>query len=107
MLLAVAHFANDDAGQPVLTLQPNEVVFQRDHVEDQPAWSMSFDVLPVPDCRITRRGRRDFEVFRAVIIRQNNQLITTMLDRVFVADLAGRHQNRVAMRVIRVQNPHF
>jgi len=85
---AIRPVADDDPRQPFVALETDQKILEGNDIKDQTTWSMSFDFLPTIAADCIDRGAHDFEIFGAIGIRQNDQIIVVMLNRVFVPSLA-------------------
>ncbi len=66
VLGAVGETAHNNARQPIFAFEPDEVVLERDHVEDQPPRPMRLDLAPMLAARTVDRRFDDAVILGAV-----------------------------------------
>src|ERR1700730_14672133 len=97
MLGTVAEAANDDPRQAVLALESDEMAGKGDRLENEPPGLVRGDLAPVLRARVGKRSLADTEVFGALRIGGDDQLVAMMFDGVLVTVLTGQHAARGAL----------
>ena len=107
MLVIIGPAADDDLRQALLALQAHEEILEHQHVDEQPALTVRLDLAPVLAAGRADRRLDDAEILSAAGIRRDDQVITVMLDAVFVARLARRDQHRLGLDRARHRSAGF
>ena len=107
MLLAAGALTHDDARQAFLALQPDHVMLEAEHRQDQPAGLVRHQLLPVGPYRIFHRRGHDLEVLGAVGIGEDEEDVAAFFQIILQADLARRHQRRLGQRLAGAEKPVF
>ena len=100
MLGAIGEAANDDARQPVLALEPHEMVLEGDDLENEAAGPMRLDLAPMLAAGSLDRCFDDAVVLRAIRIGEDDQPVAMMLDRIVMLGLARADEARRRRRIV-------
>ena len=84
MLCAVGEAANNDAWQPVLALEPHEMVLEGHDLENETAGPMRLDLAPMLAAWGLPRRFDDAIILGSVRIGEDEQPVAVMLDGIVV-----------------------
>ena len=105
MLCAVGEAANDDAGQPVLALEPHEMVLEGHDLENETAGTMRLDLAPMLAAWGLDRRFDDAIILGAIRIGEDDQPVAVMLDGIVVLGFARADETRRSRWILRVDQP--
>ena len=105
MLCAVGEAANNDAWQPVLALEPHEMVLEGHDLENETAGPMRLDLAPMLAAWGLPRRFDDAVVLGAIRIGEDDQPVAVMLDGIIVIGFARADETWRSRWVLRVDQP--
>ena len=100
VLVSVVEASHHDARQTVLALEPHQVIFVGDHIEDQPARPMRLDLAPGLASGILDRRLDDAVVLGAAGIGEDDEIVALMVHGIVVLLLARGDQARRRKRIV-------
>ena len=107
VLGAVGLPLDDDTAEAVLAFEPHQVMGERIHGLDTPAFTIGDQIAPVLAARRGKRRGHDLVVFGAVGVGQDDQPVAAVVDAVHQPRHPRLDQPGFALRLRGLDDPHF
>ena len=105
MLTAVGMTTNDDARHAILALDANEMISKAAVREQRDARAMGHKIVPVGALRIGERRGDELEIFGAVGIRANDELVANVVGVILHARFTPGDEPEACIGRANVQQP--